>query len=380
MKRRAVKEKLKQLEECNTRLYGFLEKAGKIQENPSSEDLGSRMSIQFVAPLHIIQENAARVHRRLSRRRRKALRDYSQTAGRKNCFELSFSRGTASSWLDVEFSLDEHSDAVPSVPHVPKVTFAPESSTKEDMGTKLSGAPEITSICSTIRTAAHPLVGFYLDSSDILRGLYQVQSSSRRLMTKHMTMGQLLPHLKQSLRDRYSLAITMASSVLQLGETPWLGQPWCKSDVIFLRLNDQGEQLVDMNHPYLTFVHHAEDIAATERTKQLQRPSQLNMLALGIMLLEIYFGTPLESRKKQAANESDPEPDVGADLLAAHRWMQTQYAAGNLTNAFNKAATFCLQSYLDPSASFGDAKFVQAVEKQVLDPLEREVQMLVHGV
>lgn len=103
------------------------------------------------------------------------------------------------------------------------------------------------------------------------------------------------------------------------------------------------------------------------------------MLALGIVLLEIYFGTPLESRKPQAAG-SLPEPDVGADLLAAELWMRTQYAAGNLTNAFKKAATFCLQCYLDPSASFGDAPFVEAVERQVLDPLEREMQMLVNDV
>lgn len=117
--------------------------------------------------------------------------------------------------------------------------------------------------------------------------------------------------------------------------------------------------------------------AATTHVKEPQRPSQLNMLALGIMLLEIYFGTSLESQIHQ---KSLPEPDRGADLLAAEKWMRTQYNAGNLTNAFKTAATFCLQCYLDPSTSFSDDKFIQAVEKQVLNPLEREMQILVDGV
>ncbi len=140
---------------------------------------------------------------------------------------------------------------------MPRVTFTLEDSIKEDMNTKRSTDSEVVSICSALRTAAHPLVGFHLDSSDILRGLYQVQRSSQRPITKHTTMRELLPHLKKSLRDRYSLAITMASSALQLGGTPWLEQPWCKSDVIFLRLKDQGEQFIDLNHPYLAFVYHA---------------------------------------------------------------------------------------------------------------------------
>ncbi len=142
MKRRSVKEKLKTLEECNTRLYSFLEKAGKIQGNSGSEDLDSQMPALFVPPLHIIQENASRVHSiiqrnwchgrcehdlhraglllepRLSRRRRKALKNYPQAAGKKNRFEFSFSRGTASSWLAVEFTLDEYSAAVPRYEHM----------------------------------------------------------------------------------------------------------------------------------------------------------------------------------------------------------------------------------------------------------------------
>ena len=132
MNRRAIKEKLRQLEECNVRLYGFLEKAGKIQDNAPSHDSGSRIRIRFVAPLQSIQDNASRVHRvlrrswctvheshraallleqRLVRRRKRNLRGLSEAVGKVNCFEISLWRVSVLTWLDTEFSLDEDSNA-----------------------------------------------------------------------------------------------------------------------------------------------------------------------------------------------------------------------------------------------------------------------------
>ncbi|KAI1152573.1 hypothetical protein F4825DRAFT_475802 [Nemania diffusa] len=352
------KKRLKQLGDCNNRLYGFLEKAGNIQDSASSEELVPQGSVRFTIPLHIVQKNATRIHRaglllehRLLRCHRKGGKEYLQTVGRNHCFEFSFWRGITSSWLGVEFSLDGDLEDTASLPHAPKVTYTFADLIDENQHMSPLAAPGIGTICSSIRTAVYPLVGFYLGTSDVLRGLYQVQSRLQPLFAKHVTMSELLPRLKQSLRDQYSLAVTMASSVLQLGETPWLHQPWCKSNVIFLRHNNENEQLVDLNHPYLMFIQPAE----------------------------IYFGVPLRRRKRQATEESGPEPDVDNDLLAAHTWIQTQHAAGNLSDAFSKAATFCLQCYLDPSASFGDQHFVQAIQMKVLAPLEREMQMLLHG-
>jgi hypothetical protein len=125
------------------------------------------------------------------------------------------------------------------------------------MGKALCEASEITNICSTALAAVHPLVGFCLDSSEKLRGLYMVRSEPHRLVAEYSTLGEYIPVLKRKfpLADFYGLAITLVSSILQLAETPWLNQPWGKESIVFLRLRDVHENLIDIKYPYLTSEH-----------------------------------------------------------------------------------------------------------------------------
>ena len=131
MKRRAVGEKLKQLDDCNARLYGFLEKAAKLQDNMQSDSSGPRMRVRFVAPLQTIKQNASRVHRALSRRwcrmhgaheagllleprlvprKPRNWGDASNTVGSVNCFGLCIWREAVLTWLDTEFNVDCKAD------------------------------------------------------------------------------------------------------------------------------------------------------------------------------------------------------------------------------------------------------------------------------
>ncbi|KAF5005061.1 hypothetical protein FDECE_8477 [Fusarium decemcellulare] len=374
MKRRAMKGKLKQLEECNDRLYNFLEKASKIQENRQPVETSSRSCIQFIAPLRKIQDNASRLHRALHqswctghgashqagllleqrlRRSGRNRRGIAQPVGKADCFGVSLWRVSVLTWLDTEFSLDEYS-------------------MKES-----SCSSEIKDICSAIHTADHPHVGFCLDSSDTLRGLYEVKSQPCRLSRSCITLNDLLPELKVRdipLPDFYYLAITLASSVLQLCETPWLYQPWNKESIIFLRLQDRDERSIDVRHPYLTSRDDPEP-----PTMKKARLDRLNLLALAIMLLEVSTGIPVEKQRRPEDLGSDGTPNVGTDLSTANRWLETQVDRGQLTSAFAGAITCCLQSYVDPTASFDDPEFLKSVEKRVLDPLEREMQLIVYG-
>ncbi|KAI0127544.1 hypothetical protein BJ170DRAFT_683381 [Xylariales sp. AK1849] len=398
MRRRAIGNKLGQLEECNARLYGFLEKADKIQNHTQNDESGHRINIQFVAPLQNIQENASKIHRVLHRswctahgshragllleqrllRRRKNWRRLPQAVGNVNCFGISIWRMSALSWLDTEFSLDESSNMAASAQSTPRVRFSLDS-LQIGAGSTSPGALEIIDICSMAQTAVHPLVGFFLDSSDKLRGLYQVQSQPRRLVANCSTLGEYLPVLKRDfpLADFYSLAITLVCSVLQLGETPWLDQPWSKQNIIFLRQRDTSEELVDITHPYLTSEHDVS-VFATKGPAQQRGLDRLNMLALAIMLLEINLGTSIESLRRTEDMGSDGNPNAGTDLSVASRCLEAQVYLGNMTSAFMNAITYCLQCYHDPTASFGNPEYLKTVEERVLQPLEREMQLLLY--
>lgn len=116
-------------------------------------------------------------------------------------------------------------------------------------------ALEVKDICTTIEEAMHPHIGFAIDSSDILRGLYQVETQKCALAQSHTTLDEFLPSIKRHdyvLADYYCLAVTLASSVLQLSETPWLHQPWSRRSIAFLRLKGGNASSVDIRHPYLT--------------------------------------------------------------------------------------------------------------------------------
>ncbi len=142
MKRRTTSEKLKQLDECNARLYGFLEKAASLQDNMQSDTSGGRVRTRFVAPLQDIQNNASRVHRALSRswcqvhdahqagllleqrllrRKRRNRRGPPPAVGSMSCFGLCVWRESILTWLDTEFNLDDN--ASPDHKYVVRLVF-----------------------------------------------------------------------------------------------------------------------------------------------------------------------------------------------------------------------------------------------------------------
>ncbi|KAK0707941.1 hypothetical protein B0H67DRAFT_588952 [Lasiosphaeris hirsuta] len=383
MKRRSAATLLVRLGECNTRLFGFIEKADKIQGKAQDEVPSSRVKIKFVAPLTCIRGNASEVYRALSRswctthpthhaslrleqrlvrRGRKTRKRLPQETGGGDRFGISLLRISKFSWIDTEFRVDDGDAQLPSAPRVPAVTFSlPDAPIDPPRPLQL---PEVTDICSTIESAAHPLVGFRLCPSGILRGPYEVESPPCKLSAECVALCDFLSVTKRedfSLLDLYMLAITLVSSILQLSETPWLQQLWSKQNIQFLRLRDNRDDSVDIRHPYLI-----QGGPGTTPSDRRQPVDGRNMLALAIMLLEIQSGTPIESVRQ----------DQEADLTTAKRWLDMRLEAGRLSWQFAGAITSCLQCYLDPSASFSNPDFFRAVEEKVLGPLENEMQYL----
>jgi hypothetical protein len=127
-----VKEKLDQLDECNQRLSGFLEKAAKLDGYGSvsyTDPSSPRLQIRFGAPLDTIRHNVSRVHRgllrswcrghsaheagllleqRLVRRKRRDCTHVQPPAvGSVSCFGLCILLEPIPTWLDTEFNLEE---------------------------------------------------------------------------------------------------------------------------------------------------------------------------------------------------------------------------------------------------------------------------------
>lgn len=98
-----------------------------------------------------------------------------------------------------------------------------------------------------------------------------------------------------------------------------------------------------------------------------------NLLALAIMLLEIYSAQPIESLYCDKDLGLNSEATELSSLSAVRRWLMEKRNQGNMSPAFFDAITYCLQSYVNPQASFRDQNFCRAMEEQVLVPLEQEM-------
>lgn len=118
--------------------------------------------------------------------------------------------------------------------------------------------------------------------------------------------------------QRFSLAVTVASSFIQLAGTPWLKSRWAKSDVVFFP-DPEGPP----EQPFVSC-----DFPVDDPTPQTPTPSSPVKVAdqiidglesLGIVLLELCFGKPIEQHSSWSLM---PPSAAGSGLLAALDWLK----------------------------------------------------------
>ena len=123
--------------------------------------------------------------------------------------------------------------------------------------------PEIRNLCTTIATAKGSCINSEcigcLQGVEHKYGIYPTSKATLPLSAHSdpITLDQLLSKSSSkrlSRRQRYSLALAIASSHLQLRESPWLDAKWRKRDVLFPQTANQT--LGDS--PYISHSFHSE--------------------------------------------------------------------------------------------------------------------------
>ncbi|KAF2643630.1 hypothetical protein P280DRAFT_466398 [Massarina eburnea CBS 473.64] len=119
-----------------------------------------------------------------------------------------------------------------------------------------------------------------------------------------------------SRRQRYAIALLVASSVAQLQFTPWLRTGLTKEDVLFF--SSGGDDNITFTEPFIRQGFSISSPASSCET------SECNFYSLGILLLELCFGKPLEDhpiRRKHPAGDGDSKQAF--DLMAALQWSRS---------------------------------------------------------
>lgn len=243
---------------------------------------------------------------------------------------------------------------------------------------------EVKDICASIQQlqSSSSCIGLYLDAKKKLRGTYNVGTSEKSpVVSETVSLEDLLNRspttngrrVKLSKKERYSLALTLASSVLYLNSTPWLTNHWAARDIKFLQATD-ATNLVDTEHPYLApaVVEPSSNLALASRSLNMQNKNTV-LLALAVTLLELYFGTTAEKHQQTEHGAHDPALHQNPWMLCAmaHQW--TEESQDELSAAFLSAVRHCLRCFSDPGVSLQDSDFLQAAAEGIVLPLQEEL-------
>ena len=97
-----------------------------------------------------------------------------------------------------------------------------------------------------------------------------------------------------ALKPRMTLALGVASNLLQLSRTPWLQTPWSKDRIFFLRRSSAAGKLYDFTKPFISFTFN-NHTTNTQTQTQSQTDPKVAFLELGILLLEIWNNETFET-------------------------------------------------------------------------------------
>jgi len=242
----------------------------------------------------------------------------------------------------------------------------------------------VKDLCASIQQLykSSPCIGFSFDTESKLRGAFPVDTAAEKRVAPSgfVTLEELLNRppvvngrpAKLSKKERYGLALTLASSTLQLNATPWFPDQWASKDIFFPRTYI-GHRLVDVDHPYVA----PSQLTGSETTvKGAGKPRGFQnkntvLLALAVALLELYFGV---SAQKHHELEHDGEAFTANPwtlCAMAYEWADEEQE--NLSAAFSTAVNHCLRCFSDPGASLQSAEFLQAAVESIVLPLQDEL-------
>jgi hypothetical protein len=196
--------------------------------------------------------------------------------------------------------------------------------------------------------------------------------SLNELLARNESTGPHPLTVKLGLRDKYELAVILATSVLQLHSTEWLDKTSWKEDVRFVRPrgNNSLARYAYIQKRFGT--RHPSE--APEREQTLAMPAIRNetIFYLGVTLIELSLGHALISFQTDDDLGPDRKRTIVTDYGIAQRLLKDiqELEGERYTNTVNRCIN-CLFEGIVPSLE--DAQFRHAFYQSAVVPL-REVR------
>lgn len=257
------------------------------------------------------------------------------------------------------------------------VTDAPSPSTPE--------VATISSICETIKEARGMKSSL---SFALLRNRQMGTLPDQKAKPENQTLREgdhkncvsLSQTLKTSstlpLKPRMQLSLRLASSLLQLLSTPWLTQAWCKDTVFFLlpdtpsipTSHARQAAHVDLKRPLVVCSFSGGECPVVPPTEP-----KVALLELGILLLEIWHGTTLESRFGMDESGSQSQSMTYYErLVKALEWQDD--GTDPMLGLYGQAVSHCLTGNNlsgGKLVDWEDSKLWSSICSDIIEPLAK---------
>lgn len=177
-----------------------------------------------------------------------------------------------------------------------------------------------------------------------------------------------------TLAGKRILAVILANALLELFETPWLAKQWNTEHICFF--HHSGDQIEPcVTKPYLSTKF--DEFQAENTSQDIHRIHPIpSVLALGVLLLEIELGKPIESERHND-DLLNGQPNVNTDYTTADRlWRGLR---DDVYEGYSSAIEACLNcNFIQHNVGaqqmdFDDWNFRQTVHESIVKPLEKEL-------
>lgn len=177
------------------------------------------------------------------------------------------------------------------------------------------------------------------------------------------------------LKGKRILAVTLATALLPFSETPWLQPSFNHSKIQFFQPL-QDEELPDITKPFLAMEHipiisagKTDTRVSSDSSKHMVHPNA-SVLALGILLCELHYCTPVELMQK----DSYAARTVNTDYYTSLDMLKTLEVDAGVD--YYLATKACLQwEYYPPGqqADFESVSVQRLFYQNVVKRLEAEI-------
>ncbi|KAJ9613479.1 hypothetical protein H2200_003421 [Cladophialophora chaetospira] len=201
--------------------------------------------------------------------------------------------------------------------------------------------------------------------------LWQTRSRRNSLSIqkqKDITLKEFLSasSSRMNLRDKWILGVVLAHAALHGSGSPWLSKNWSKEHISFFKKDDSP--MPDLRRPFLR-VQLDDTSQARNQVKKLWKVDT-SLETLGVLLLEIHSGQPIESKWTKEDLGEDGQPNAFTNLTTACRMLKE--LEFDVIDGYKSAVRACLDAEMSSSENI--EHFSKQVYERIVLPLERELE------